>query len=140
MLDITRIRALIVLAAVALPVYGVASGVFDPGATASQAQDASIQFEVLLPADAVLEIQGARMTPTGAVRRFQTPPLRAGVNDTYTIKATHQGKVVTRDLHVTHEMNNALDLRPDFATAARVRTAVAAKLAPLWDGNVQGGW
>jgi uncharacterized protein (TIGR03000 family) len=49
---------------------------------------AAVTLEVRLPADAVLEIEGVRMRPTGEVRRLVSPPLEVGKRYTYTLKAT----------------------------------------------------
>src|SRR5262249_61326493 len=88
-----------------------------------------ILCDVRLPASAILTIDGFKTRETGALRHFQTPPLPVGGEYTYTLKATHQGKEVTRELHLRHGPASSLDLRPDFPAAAPVRTSVAAKPA-----------
>src|SRR5262249_22456846 len=96
-------QALAVLAAVGLLGYVAATGRLPflleaeagpPAAFQGQA-DQVIFFDVLLPADAVLTIDGTPTRETGALRHFQTPPLPVGGEYTYTLKATHQGKEVT---------------------------------------------
>jgi uncharacterized protein (TIGR03000 family) len=65
---------------------GTRGGYLPP--TPAQPPAAGASLEIRLPADAVLEIQGVRMRPTGEVRRFVSPPLEVGKRYTYTLKAT----------------------------------------------------
>src|SRR5262249_11537403 len=71
-----------------------------------------------LPADAILEIDGHRTTETGDTRTFQTPPLALGGRYTYNLKATANGKEVTRQISIAHGVDNSFDLRADFRPAA----------------------
>ncbi len=73
-----------------------------------------IAFEVRLPAGAVLEIDGRKTTATGEMRKFETPPLAVGKTHSYTLKATANGKEVTRTIELAHGKDNRIDLRPDF--------------------------
>src|SRR6516225_9603487 len=77
-----------------------------------------ITFVVRLPADAVLEIDGKKTQATGEERRFETPPLRVGGTYQYTLKATSQGKEVTRQINLRHGAENGIDLRPAFGAVA----------------------
>src|SRR5262249_15845248 len=79
--------------------------------------DQVIGVEVLLPGNALLEIDGNKTTETGAERTFQTPPLKVGGHYNYTLKATSGDKVVTRQVHISHGAANTFDLRPDFQAA-----------------------
>jgi uncharacterized protein (TIGR02246 family) len=72
-----------------------------------------ISFKVRHPADAVLEIDWNKTTSTGETRTFDTPPPRVGGQYDYTLKATANGKQVTRKI----------DLRPDFQAGGAVRAA-----------------
>lgn len=92
--------------------------------TAAQDQDEVILFDVLLPADAVLELQGVKMDAAGAVRHFQTPPLQTVGEYTYTLKATSQGKEVSRNIRLKHGMINSIDLRSEFPAPTRGSVAV----------------
>ena len=56
----------------------------------------------------------------GAERHFQTPPLKVGGTYTYIVKATYQGKTVTREIRLTSGGINSLDLRADLTGAARL--------------------
>src|SRR5258708_23631186 len=47
-----------------------------------------IFFEVFVPADAVVELEGSRMDGVGELRLYQSPPLLIAGNYTYSIKAT----------------------------------------------------
>src|SRR5215472_17169064 len=97
MLKDRRLQGFIVLAAGALLGYLAASGKFlsGPEAIASPvlgAQENSqsgepITITVRLPADAVLDIDDYRTKESGTVRTFRTPPLPAGKEYSYTIKA-----------------------------------------------------
>src|SRR5262249_44768747 len=49
-----------------------------PLALAQAGEQRAIVFEVMLPADAILEIDGDRTSETGEARTFQTPPLKVG--------------------------------------------------------------
>src|SRR5262249_9183934 len=88
-----------------------------------------ILFEVLVPADAELDINGFKTTETGEVRHFQTPPVNPAGSYTYTVKATSKGHAVTKDVHLTAGSPNSFDLRPDLRAgeAAPRRVQVAAK-------------
>jgi uncharacterized protein (TIGR03000 family) len=102
----TRAQVLIFLAAGGLLGYVAASGRFLSGpeaiaAPGGEAQETKqpgevILFSVRVPADAVLEIDDYKTNSTGAVRTFQTPPLPGDGHYSYTLKATSQGKEVSR--------------------------------------------
>jgi uncharacterized protein (TIGR03000 family) len=131
MMKRTAIWSVVALVAGGLLGYGTATGRLSWGAAAHaapQTQQAVIPFEVLVPADAALDIAGTRTRQTGIVRHFQTPPVEVGRPYTYTVKATWQGKEVTKDLDLKFGGNNVLDLRGEFATGEPARTPVAAGL------------
>ncbi len=106
-----------------------ADGKGAPGKGSAQAAPGGVKeiitFEVRLPAGAVLEIDGAKTTSTGESRTFQTPPLRAGGRYAYTLKATADGKVVTRKIDLAHGANNTFDLRAEFRPADTSRSELA---------------
>jgi uncharacterized protein (TIGR03000 family) len=77
-------------------------------------EERPIAFEVLLPADATLEIDGNKTDATGTTRTFRTPALEAGRKYSYTLKATLGGKTVTRKIEVASGGDNTFDLRADF--------------------------
>src|SRR5262249_10221856 len=77
-------------------------------------REEAINFEVIVPADAQLEIDGHKTDQAGQSRNFRTPPLNVGERYSYTIKATLGDKVVTKTLHLSHGATNTIDLRPDF--------------------------
>src|SRR5262249_11419669 len=94
----TRVLALVAVAAGGLLGYGAATGRlgWSPAAHAApQGREAVIPFELLVPADAVVEIGGYKTYETGTERHYDTPPLRVGGDYTYTVKATWRGKEVT---------------------------------------------
>ena len=80
--------------------------------------DAEITITVRLPADAVLEIDGHKTDSAGALRTFQTPPLPAAKEYTYTLKAVSKGKEVTREIKIAHGAENSFDLRAEFESTA----------------------
>jgi uncharacterized protein (TIGR02246 family) len=85
-----------------------------------------ITFEVRVPSGAVLEIDGKKTTATGESRKFETPPLRVGGRYTYTLKATANGKEVTRKVDLSHRGDNTFDLRPEFRAADTSRALARA--------------
>jgi uncharacterized protein (TIGR03000 family) len=82
-----------------------------------------ISFEVLLPADAVLEIDGGKTESTGADRWFETPALPVGKSFVYGLKATSQGKTVTRQAYLRHGGERSFDLRDGFTNAPAEKAA-----------------
>src|SRR5262245_52565100 len=108
----TKVLAAVFLAAAGLPGYLAAAQPL-PAATTQAvalapalAQEQTILFEVYVPSDAVLLIDGDRTASTGEYRRFQTLPLRVGGRYVYTLKATSGGKEVTRQMFLTHGAAN----------------------------------
>jgi arylsulfatase len=98
----------------------------------AQVEKQAIVFEVLLPANALLEIEGEKTKQTGAARSFQTPPLKLGGRYTYSLKATVGDKTVTRQLHLRHGAANRFDLRADFQAGG------AASGTPLQTTGIPG--
>ncbi len=81
-------------------------------------------FEVRLPEDAVLEVDGNKTQATGETRQFQSRPLEVGGTYSYTLKATWRGKSVTREIL----------LRPGKLTTIDLREALQAAQAPAGSG------
>jgi uncharacterized protein (TIGR03000 family) len=77
-----------------------------------------ILVKVLVPADARVDIDGNPTRQLGEQRLYETPPLRTGVEYTYTLKVTAAGKEVTRPVKVRFGADNTFDFRPDFRAAA----------------------
>jgi uncharacterized protein (TIGR02246 family) len=84
-------------------------------ATAQEAAKQPITLELVVPADARVEIDGKSTTETGERRKYETPPLEVGKEYTYGVAVTCRGKVVKRDVTVSHKGKNSFDLREDFA-------------------------
>src|SRR5262249_5770881 len=98
-----------------------------------------IVFEVLLPDNAVLEIDGNKTNETGGDRTYQTPPVKVGGRYNYTLKATVGEKVVTHQIHLKHGAANTIDLRPDFLAAGAPKakpTELVAKPAESARPNI----
>jgi uncharacterized protein (TIGR03000 family) len=79
---------------------------------------AVIHITIRLPASATLFIDGHETHETGIVRDFRTPPLPEGRHYAYILKATADGKTVTRPIFVAHGVDNCFDLRAEFLPAA----------------------
>jgi uncharacterized protein (TIGR02246 family) len=86
-------------------------------AAAQEADKQPLSIELLVPADARVEFDGNKTTETGGRRTFHTPPLSVGKEYHYALTVTSQGKVVKRDITVSHQGRNSFDLRPDFGAA-----------------------
>jgi uncharacterized protein (TIGR03000 family) len=69
---------------------------------AQTAERKPAEFEVRLPADAELEVDGARMKTIGETRLFQSPPVAVGGIYAYTLKATWACKAVSREIRIEH--------------------------------------
>ena len=92
-------RSLILSAVVAM----TASGLPPATAATARAGETPATIRVLLPADAALTIDGAPTQSTAAVRNFVTPPLPAGKDFRYDLRAqmVRDGKNVTIERRVT---------------------------------------
>jgi uncharacterized protein (TIGR03000 family) len=123
------------LAIVALAIGGLLGHVaasrsltFNRFAHARPAQEEKpISFEVLLPANATLEIDGNKTEETGETRTFRTPPLEVGRNYSYTLKASANGKEVTRKIQIAFGAENRFDLRGQFLAGGSGQSGSPAK-------------
>src|SRR5436190_803973 len=83
----------------------------------AQQDSQPVTLIVRVPADATVEIGGVATRQTGEERRFVSPPLQAGKEYSYSLKATwkEQGKDVvrTRDVSVAPGKEIVVDLRRD---------------------------
>ncbi len=79
------------------------------------AEDRPVVFEVRVPADATVEINGKKTTSTGAVRRYEAPPLAPGKTYTYTLKIVAQGKEIVEKIEVGSDKVAVFDLREKFS-------------------------
>jgi uncharacterized protein (TIGR03000 family) len=75
-------------------------------------------IHVRVPADAVLWLNGERMSGTGTERRFVSPPLVPGKSYTYEVRArwSENGRPIERVRHVTVLANETTTV--DFTVAA----------------------
>ena len=71
-------------------------------------------FEIVLPPEAQLEVDGARTDSTGEKRRFESPPVEIGSTYAYTIRASWRGKTVTREIRIRPGRLTVIDLRDNF--------------------------
>ncbi|HKI35111.1 MAG TPA: DUF1254 domain-containing protein [Gemmataceae bacterium] len=108
-------------------------------ATAQEKPDKkAISFEVLVPADAQVEINGQKTTSTGASRVYETPELGVGPEYRYDLKVIAGGKTVTRQVFVRSGGKNSFDLRGDFAVAKAGGLTEAEALAIGTDAYIYG--
>jgi uncharacterized protein (TIGR03000 family) len=88
------------------------------GTVSAQPQEPrTIFFEVRLPADAVLLIDGYKTKSTGDTRIFETPAVPPGKTYTYTLKAIVGTREVSKKILLKVGERGAIDLRGDFAKA-----------------------
>jgi uncharacterized protein (TIGR03000 family) len=98
----------------------------------------SISFTIVVPADAQVEINGAKTTSTGGSRVYDTPPLSVGPEYKYNVKVTSGGKTVTREVWVKSGGKNSFDLTGAFAVAKAAGLSEADALAIATDAYVYG--
>ena len=110
----TKSRALVLLAVGTL--LGCEAGGLVRAQTGEKA--AVIHITIRLPADATLFIDEHLTKETGTERTFRTPPLSEGRSYAYILKATANGKTVTRPILIAHGVENCFDLRAEFLPAA----------------------
>lgn len=72
----------------------------------------AVLLNVSVPANAQLWIEGEKMALTGTLRRFVSPPIVAGSDYTYDIKATwtQDGKEMTQNRHFTVHAGDVINL------------------------------
>jgi uncharacterized protein (TIGR03000 family) len=107
-------------------------------ATAQESGKKPISFTVTVPADAKVEINGAKTTSTGASRVYDTPPLSVGPEYRYDLKVISGGKTVTRQVWVRAGGKNSFDLTGDFGVAKAGGLSEADALAIATDAYVYG--
>lgn len=82
-------------------------------------------IQLYVPANAQVEIDGARTSSTGEARRFVSPPLTPGGNHVYSVKLTWivQGRILTltRAVRVQPGQETVLDLRTEKPDDSTVR-------------------
>ncbi|HEV2947534.1 MAG TPA: sulfatase-like hydrolase/transferase, partial [Gemmataceae bacterium] len=120
----SKLPILIMMAAGGLLGYLAASGDFTlnrPAQAQAAQEEKVISFEVLLPANATLEIDGNKTDAIGTTRTFRTPPLKVGGKYAYTLKAKANGKEMTREIKISYGSENRFDLRGDFQTGSTIQ-------------------
>jgi uncharacterized protein (TIGR03000 family) len=78
------------------------------------AEKKPLVLEVLVPAEATVEIDGHKTKSTGEQRKFESPPVAVGKKYSYTLKVTHKGKDVTRKVDVGTDKAETVDFRKEF--------------------------
>src|SRR5262245_2755530 len=94
----TRFPCRATIACVLVPAVLAALAAAQP--PAPQGEPQTIALEVLVPADAVVQIDDYRTQSVGVQRVYLTPPLAAGRDYRYTLKATVGDRTVTREISV----------------------------------------
>ena len=89
------------------------------------------RVNVLVPSDAVLTIQGQRMTQTGSYREFVSPRLVPGQDYTYTLRATwnDNGREASQERTVHVTAGSRVDV--DLMNAPREETGSTLRTRPL---------
>jgi uncharacterized protein (TIGR03000 family) len=89
------------------------------------------RVNVLVPSDAVVTIQGVRMTQPGSYREFVSPPLVPGHDYTYTIRAAwnENGRNVSQERTVHVAAGSRVDV--DMQNAPREETGSTLRTRPV---------
>jgi len=87
-------------------------------AQAGETEKKPALIDVLLPADAELEVDGYKAKAMGETRRFETPPVELGFTYAYTVKATWRGHTIERKIRMRAGETIVVDLRQELQTAA----------------------
>jgi uncharacterized protein (TIGR03000 family) len=90
----------------------------DPGGESKPAL-----LDVLLPADALLQVDGHKMRSTGEARHFETPPLAAGKTCVYSLKATWRSHTVTKTVRLRPGQLKTVDFGQELRTMVSAREA-----------------
>jgi uncharacterized protein (TIGR03000 family) len=83
----------------------------------------SIRIDVLVPEDALLEVNGRKTKSTGESRRFESPPVMMGRTYAYSLKVSWKGHTLTRRIQVQPEHPVTLDLRKELQAIAEPKFA-----------------
>jgi uncharacterized protein (TIGR03000 family) len=111
-----RVLALLALATGGLLGSGAATGNVRLNwlaSAAAKAAEETIPFEIRVPADAKLELDGHKTKSKGVVRHFETPAMPTGHSYHYTVKVRHGDTVYSRVIHLEHGGKNVFDFRTD---------------------------
>lgn len=73
-------------------------------------------LDVLLPADAELEVNGRKTKSTGETRQFESPPMSTERTYAYTLKVVWRGQTLTRRIELQPDKLKTLDLRDELQT------------------------
>jgi uncharacterized protein (TIGR03000 family) len=98
---------------------------FSPGA--NRVADNRAHIRIALPADAEVRFEGDKTTQTGADRLFVSPPLQAGHNYIYEVKAQwkENGREVTRDRRITVHAGEVVNV--SFVEAEKDKSNMVAQ-------------
>lgn len=77
-----------------------------------------VLLDILLPADAELEVNGHKTKSTGETRQFQSPPVTSGRTYAYALKVVWHGNTLTRRIELQPGNPITLDLRTELQTPA----------------------
>src|SRR5258706_510394 len=77
------------------------------------------RLRILVPADAFVFVARDRMTSTGGVRIYESPPLQRGRRYAYEISVIHEGREVAREVGFEPGRTVEVDFRVDFERLER---------------------
>ena len=87
-------------------------------------------FEVMVPANADVEVDGQKTQAAGETRRFESPPVAVGGTYAYAVRATWQGKVVERTVKIRPDRVTTVDLRDELRAVAVPPHSAAPQIVP----------
>jgi uncharacterized protein (TIGR03000 family) len=102
-----------------------------PVAPGARPAGETARINVLVPSEAVLTIQGQRMTQTGSYREFVSPPLVPGQDYTYTIRATWDENGRERSQERTVHVASGSRIDVDMMNPPREETGPTLRTRPL---------
>jgi uncharacterized protein (TIGR03000 family) len=99
-------------------------------ARAADAEERPVTLVVHVPADAQLEVEGAKTKTTGEVREFASPPLAAGKSYVYTLKATWTENGAEKSREIKVRVTGGKRVEVDFTAPAEPPAKPEAKPEP----------
>jgi uncharacterized protein (TIGR03000 family) len=103
------------------------------GLTGRRPEQAIAYLDIRVPLDATLWVQGVRMTQSGTLRRFVSPPLRDDQDYTYTIKASwdENGQDVVENRQVKVHPGDRLEVDLRRATSEGGSSILRTRPLPI---------
>jgi uncharacterized protein (TIGR03000 family) len=91
-----------------------------------------VLLDIVIPADAELEVNGYKTKSMGETRRFESPPVAEGKTYAYSLKVTWRGQSLTRRIVLEPDKLKTLDLRDELTalTAPKPKGSFAVLVPP----------